>query len=108
VTTVNLLPADAASFRWQAINLSNKAAKLFASFDFVNAPYAAQAAWRAAANYRDIALALAPAPRSWSGGRRRQAPPPARRWQLAEASLGEPSLSLYDLGRFDGRRPGKR
>ncbi len=60
VTTVNLLPADAASFRSQAINLSNKAAKLFASFDFVNAAYAAQAAWRAAANYRDIALALAP------------------------------------------------
>jgi hypothetical protein len=59
-TTLNLLPADAASFRSQAINLSNKAAKLFASFDFVNAAYAAQAAWRAAANYRDIALSLAP------------------------------------------------
>jgi hypothetical protein len=34
--------------------------QLFAGFDFVKATFAAQAAWRAAAAYRDLALNLAP------------------------------------------------
>jgi hypothetical protein len=37
-----------------------KAQKLFANFDFVNATFAAQAAWIAAAGYEDVALGLAP------------------------------------------------
>jgi hypothetical protein len=40
--------------------MSKKAESLFAKFDFVNATYAAQAAFRAAASYRDLALGLAP------------------------------------------------
>jgi len=60
ITTVNLLPADAASYRSQAISLSKKAEKLFASFDFINAAITAQAAYRASAHYRDLALGLAP------------------------------------------------
>jgi hypothetical protein len=59
-TTVDLLPADARALRTTAIDMSKKAEALFAKFDFVNATYAAQAAFRAAASYRDLALGLAP------------------------------------------------
>ena len=37
-----------------------KAETAFARFDFVNATFAAQKAWRSAAAYRDLALGLAP------------------------------------------------
>ena len=60
VTTVSLLPADAARLRKEAISAAKKAEDLFARFDFVNAVFAAQRAWRAAAAYRDLALGLAP------------------------------------------------
>jgi hypothetical protein len=60
VSTVSALPADAAAYRTAAINQIAKAESLFAKFDFVNATYAAQAAFRAAAAYRDLARGLAP------------------------------------------------
>jgi hypothetical protein len=60
LTTLNQLPADAASYRSQAISMSKRAEKLFAQFDFVNAAITAQAAYRASAHYRDLALGLAP------------------------------------------------
>jgi hypothetical protein len=60
VTDLALLPADAARLRKDAIAGSAKAEALFAKYDFVNAVFAAQKAWRAAAAYRDIALQLAP------------------------------------------------
>jgi hypothetical protein len=58
-TTVDLLPPEAQALRKTAIDMSRKAGGLFAKFDFVNATYAAQAAFRAAAAYRDLALGLA-------------------------------------------------
>jgi hypothetical protein len=54
-TTVDLLPPEAQALRKTAIDMSRKAGGLFAKFDFVNATYAAQAAFRAAAAYRDLA-----------------------------------------------------
>src|SRR5215210_4476764 len=60
VTLVSLLPADAARLRKDAIDFATKAEHAFAKFDFVNATFAAQNAWRSAAAYRDIALGLAP------------------------------------------------
>ena len=60
VTQVGLLPANAARLRQEAIDNSKRAETLFARFDFVNATFAAQKAWRSAAAYRDLALGLAP------------------------------------------------
>ena len=60
ITLVSQLPADAARLRKEAIDNSKRAEALFAKFDFVNATFAAQKAWRAAAAYRDLALGLAP------------------------------------------------
>ena len=60
VTQVGLLPAKAARLRQQAIDNAKRAETLFARFDFVNATFAAQKAWRSAAGYRDLALGLAP------------------------------------------------
>jgi hypothetical protein len=60
ITTVSQLPADAGAYRKQAIDSIRRAESLFAKFDFVNATYAAQSAWRAAAAYRDLARGLAP------------------------------------------------
>ena len=54
-TLVSQLPADAARLRQEAIDAMRKAESLFAKFDFVNATFAAQRAWRAAAAYRDLA-----------------------------------------------------
>jgi hypothetical protein len=59
-TQVGLLPANAARLRREAIDNQAKAEKSFARFDFVNATFGAQKAWRAAAAYRDLALGLAP------------------------------------------------
>src|SRR5829696_2844530 len=58
VTLVSLLPADAARLRKDAIDFATKAENAFAKFDFVNATFAAQNAWRSAAAYRDLALGL--------------------------------------------------
>jgi hypothetical protein len=58
VTRVDLLPANAARLRQEAISSAAKAETLFAKFDFVNATFAAQKAYRAAAAYRDLALGL--------------------------------------------------
>jgi hypothetical protein len=60
VTTLSQLPATAARLRTKAINASKDAEAKFAKFDFVNATFAAQRAWRAAAAYRDLARGLAP------------------------------------------------
>jgi hypothetical protein len=60
VTDIALLPADAARLRKDAIAGAAKAEALFAKYDFVNAVFAAQKAWRAAAAYRDIAKQLTP------------------------------------------------
>jgi hypothetical protein len=57
-TLVSQLPADAQRLRSEAIGAIGKAEKLFAKFDFVNASFAAQRAWRAAAAYRDLARGL--------------------------------------------------
>ena len=59
-TTVGQLSADAQRLRSEAIDASKKAEALFAKFDFVNAVFASQRAWRAAAAYRDGAKGLAP------------------------------------------------
>ena len=59
-TLVSQLPADAARLRQEAIANAARAETLFAKFDFVNATFAAQKSWRAAAAYRDLALGLAP------------------------------------------------
>ena len=58
--TLGDLPADAAAYRRAALSMTRKAESRFAAFDFVNAAYAAQSAWRAAAAYRDLALGLPP------------------------------------------------
>ena len=60
VTQVGLLPANAARLRKEAIDGQKKAEAAFARFDFVNATFAAQKAFRAAAAYRDLALGLPP------------------------------------------------
>ena len=61
VTQVGLLPADAARLRQRGDRRLEAAETLFARFDFVNATFAAQKAWRSAAAYRDLALGLRPA-----------------------------------------------
>src|SRR5688572_25511724 len=60
ITLVSQLPANAARLRKEAIDNSKRAETLFARFDFVNATFSAQKAWRSAAAYRDLALGLAP------------------------------------------------
>ena len=60
ITTTTQLSSTAARRRQKALDNRAKAQKLFASFDFVNATFAAQAAWIAAAGYEDVALGLAP------------------------------------------------
>jgi len=72
VTQVSLLPSDAARLRREALSASAKAEGLFAKFDFVNATFAAQKAWRAAAAYRDLALGLAPGTSELEKGTRKE------------------------------------
>jgi len=55
ITTTGMLSTDAARRRQKALDNLAKAQKLFASFDFVNATFAAQSAWIAAAGYEDLA-----------------------------------------------------
>jgi hypothetical protein len=59
-TQISQLPANARRLRNEAIGAMRKAERQFARFDFVNATFAAQRAWRAAAAYRDGAKGLAP------------------------------------------------
>ena len=73
VTQIALLPRDAARLRKQSIDAQAKAEKAFARFDFVNATFAAQTAWRAAAAYRDIAMGLEPGTSELEKGTRRKA-----------------------------------
>lgn len=56
---VSDLSSLARKLRDRAIDMSKKSEVLFARFEFVNATFAAQQAWRAAAAYRDLALGLA-------------------------------------------------
>lgn len=60
LTSVSQLSTTAQRRRQKAIANIAKAQQAFASFDFVNATFAAQAAWVAAAGYEDVALGLAP------------------------------------------------
>ena len=60
LTTVDQLSTTAQRRRQKALDNLAKAQKLFANFDFVNATFAAQAAWIAAAGYEDVALGLPP------------------------------------------------
>jgi hypothetical protein len=60
VTTLAQLPAAAARLRAKAIEAGKQAEAKFAKFAFVDATFAAQRAWRAAAAYRDLARGLAP------------------------------------------------
>ena len=59
-TTTDLLSTAAQRRRQKAIDATAKAQQLFAGFDFVNATFAAQKAWIAAAGYEDLALNLPP------------------------------------------------
>jgi hypothetical protein len=58
ITSTSQLSADAQALRKQAIAANGQAEALFADFDFVDATFAAQEAWRAAAALRDLALGL--------------------------------------------------
>lgn len=58
--TIGELPARAAEVRSNALANMAEAQALFADFDFVRATFAAQEAWRAASEYRDLALGLEP------------------------------------------------
>ena len=60
LTTVGQLSATAQRRRQKAIDALAKAQSLFAGYDFVNATFAAQKAWIAAAGYLDLALNLPP------------------------------------------------
>jgi len=60
LTTVGQLSAAAQRRRQKALDQMAKAQSLFAGFDFVNATFAAQKAWIAAAGYVDLAKNLAP------------------------------------------------
>ncbi len=60
LTTVDKLSTAAQRRRQKAIDGLAKAQQLFAGFDFVNATFAAQKAWIAAAGYLDLAKNLAP------------------------------------------------
>ena len=59
-TTVGSLPSRSRRLRSEAISAMEKAEAAFARFDFVRATFSAQLAWRKAAAFRDLALALAP------------------------------------------------
>ena len=59
-TTLGSLPAKAQRLRGEAIAQIAKAEAAFARFDFIRATFSAQAAWRKAAAYRDLALGLEP------------------------------------------------
>lgn len=72
LTQISQLPTDAARLRKEALSASAKAEGLFAKFDFVNATFAAQKAWRAAAAYRDLALGLAPGTSELEKGTRKE------------------------------------
>jgi hypothetical protein len=54
------IPAEALSLRSEAFNMAAKAEAAFAKWDFVSAVFASQAAYRAAAAYRDLARGLPP------------------------------------------------
>ncbi|MBA2281754.1 MAG: hypothetical protein H0W25_11060, partial [Acidimicrobiia bacterium] len=56
--TIGELPPAAAAARAAALAEIDEARALFAGFDFVRATFSAQAAWQAAADYRDLALGL--------------------------------------------------
>lgn len=58
--TVDELPPRAAALRTIAVESIEQARVLFDEFRFVDATFAAQRAWRAAAEYRDLALGLEP------------------------------------------------
>jgi hypothetical protein len=60
LTLTSQLSATAQRRRQKALDNMAKAQKAFAGFDFVNATFAAQTAWVAAAGYQDVALGLAP------------------------------------------------
>lgn len=64
--------ATAARLRKEAVGSALKVEKAFARFDFVNATFAAQKAWRAAAAYRDLALGLAPGTSELEKGTRQE------------------------------------
>ena len=72
LTQISQLPTDAARLRKEALSASAKAEGLFAKFDFVNATFAAQKAWRAAAAYRDLALGLEPGTSELQKGTRKE------------------------------------
>ena len=59
-TTVGSLPSKSRRLRADAISAITKAETSFERFDFVRATFAAQTAWRKAAAFRDLALALEP------------------------------------------------
>jgi hypothetical protein len=69
---VSDLPALARKLRQRAIDQSLKAEALFRRFEFVNATFAAQNAWRAAAAYRDLALGLPPGSTEVEKGTRKE------------------------------------
>jgi hypothetical protein len=58
--TLAAIPPSALSLRNEAISMAAKAEAAFAKWDFANAVFAAQAAYRAAAAYRDEARGLPP------------------------------------------------
>lgn len=59
-TTLGALPSKARALRADSISAMAKAEQAFARFDFVASTFSAQAAWRKAAAFRDLALGLAP------------------------------------------------
>jgi hypothetical protein len=60
ITTVDQLEPEVAQHRRVAVARAAQAQSLFAGFTFVEATFAAQDAWQAAAAYRDAALDLEP------------------------------------------------
>jgi pre-peptidase len=60
LNTVGQLPAADQKLRKSAISSMATARQRFAAFDFINAAFAAQKAWRSAAALRDDALGLTP------------------------------------------------
>jgi hypothetical protein len=60
ITSTTQLSTAAARRRQKALDRMADAKAAFANFDFVNATFAAQAAWIAAAGYEDLALDRAP------------------------------------------------
>jgi hypothetical protein len=58
--TTDQLPARAAELRALAVQRAAEAQQWFAGFEFVRGTFAAQEAWRATAEYRDLAFGLEP------------------------------------------------